>query len=85
MRSGSLRYLNQEDVRDIRNMDKIMSDYMVEGGDKKWAQHMSAPIGRDMRNDLWLFFRRLRVRLDRAGDKTRPFQATKREGRTRKG
>ena len=67
------RYLNQEDARDIRNMDELLS------------RHDASSIvpDADLRHDLWIFFRRLRVRLDKAGDKTRAWQRVKPGGRTR--
>lgn len=68
------RYLNQEDVRDIRNFDELLSD----GSLKPYITDDS------IRNDLFLFFRKLRVRLDRAGDKTKAWQYVKPGGRTRK-
>lgn len=72
------RYLNQEDVRDVRNLDHILSDPK-----SREVLLSGAPIARELVNDMWLFFRRLRVRLDKGGDKTVPFQRVKPMGRLR--
>jgi hypothetical protein len=64
---GKALYLNKTDARDIRNLDELLS----------------GPHGRtfipnaDMYRDMWAFFRGLRVRLDKAGDTTKPWQDVK--------
>lgn len=58
-------YMNKEDARDIRNLDQLLSDPVLRA---------RLITDRDMANDLWSLFRRWRVRLDKAGDTTRPWQ-----------
>ena len=55
-------YLNKQDARDIRNMYELLSDQ------KHRVEYCSDPQGQ---TELWAFFRRLRVRLDKAGNKTK--------------
>lgn len=59
---GRAVYLNKRDARDIRNMDEIFSDHTMRDAycDDKHN-----------RAELWAIFRSLRVRLDKAGNKTK--------------
>lgn len=59
-------YLNKSDARDIRNLDMILSNHEA-------AKQMIP--NNDLRRDLWVLFRTWRVRLDKSGDTTQPFQA----------
>ena len=55
--------LTKEEKRDIRNFDELLSLHRNEMiPDAKLA------------SDFWVFFRRLRVRLDNAGDTTKAWE-----------
>ena len=59
-------YLNKTDARDIRNIDQLLSVETAQRTQLLQDTHFGA--------ELWMFFRSLRVRLDKAGDTTKPFQ-----------
>lgn len=57
---GRAVYLNMKDARDIRNLDELFADH----DPRVFADE-------SIQKDLWVFFRALRVRLDKAGNKTK--------------
>lgn len=56
-------HFTKRDARDIRNIDEILSI------NRAWALQDTS-----LQNDLLALFRRWRVKLDKAGDKTKAFQ-----------
>lgn len=60
---GRAVYLNMEDARDIRNIDELLTE-----------NRETALADKHFQAELWVFFRRLRVRLDKAGNKTKAWQ-----------
>lgn len=65
---GRALYLNKEDARDIRNVDQLLSG--------EHREHVFAD--KDFQRDVFHLFRKWRVRLDKQGDTTKPFQAVRR-------
>lgn len=68
---GRAVYLKMKDARDIRNLDELLST-----GDKKMT--LADP---HLQVELWMFFRSLRVRLDKAGNKTPAWKPVRGERR----
>lgn len=58
-------YLDQTDARDIRNLNELLSDPKTR---KLFCEDPHSQA------ELWAFFRHLTVRLDKAGNKTKPWQ-----------
>lgn len=56
-------YLTQRDARDIRNIDELLS-----------SDRSKVLQDKHFQGELWLFFRRLRVSLDKVGNKTKAWQ-----------
>lgn len=63
MRTGYL-YVTAKEARDIRNIDQLLS-----GKDRA-----ALLADKHFQDELWMFFRAMRVRLDKAGDKHVAFQ-----------
>lgn len=64
-------YLTQRDARDIRNIDELLSD----------SRREQVLADKHFQGELWLLFRRLRVRLDKAGNKTKAWKPLRGERR----